>query len=80
MSSWRQIASANLVITDRRKLSPGGMWVLANVTQGRQGRPLLFPLLAFIEFLSSLICSHISFIWDLPKYLLNGREALGIQS
>lgn len=49
--------------------------------QGRaEQASFLFPLLAFIGFFFSFICSHISFIWDLPKYLLNGKEAPGIQS
>lgn len=55
MSSWRQIASSSPVITYKRKLRPGGMWVLANVTQGRAGqsRPLFCSLyLHSLDFFS----------------------------
>lgn len=45
-----------------------------------QGRPLFCSLyLDSLNFFFIHLFTY-SFIWDLPKYLLNGREALGIQS
>lgn len=81
MSSWRQIASSNPVITIQKETEPWGHVGLGQCHTG-QGRPGLFFCSLYLHSLNFFLI-HLftySFIWDLPKYLLNGREALGIQS